>query len=78
MFLKDKQTDELVKITDVEHLFSPSEESITGCIQGGQNEQPPQSFNKRDLMFPSGEALPQCWVDANYRMKMPPQPQPKA
>ncbi|MGF1535821.1 MAG: acetyltransferase [Elainellaceae cyanobacterium] len=76
MFLKRKGEDDLVKISDVEALFNPATAQVTGQIQAGQNEQPSASFQKSDLMFPSGEALPQCWIDANYRMDMPAEPQP--
>ena len=73
MLLKEKQSGELVKVLDLEHLFSPSSDQIEGCIQAGQNEQPPSSFAKEDLIFPSGEELPQCWLDAEYRMKVKPE-----
>ena len=75
MFLKRKDADDLVKISDVEALFNPAESQINGQVQAGQNEQPPTSFQKGDLIFPSGESLPQCWTDANYRMNMPAEPQ---
>ena len=75
MFLKRKAEDDLVKISDTEALFDPSTDSVTGQIQAGQGEQPAESFSKDALIFPSGEALPQCWVDADYRAKMPAEPQ---
>lgn len=76
MFLKDKQSGSLVKITDVDQLFLPTTATISGQIQAGQNEQPTRSFSKQELTFPSGEQLPRCWVDPNYRADMPPQPLP--
>jgi hypothetical protein len=33
----------------------------------GQEEQDPETFMKQNLVFPSGENLPLCWLDANYR-----------
>ncbi len=75
MFLKQKDEDDLIKISEVDVLFDPTESHVKGQIQAGQNEQPPESFQKTGLIFPSGEALPQCWVDANYRANMPAEPQ---
>lgn len=67
MFLKDKTTGSLVEILDIEALFDPNKNSISGQGQMGQDEQNPASFNKEDLKFPSGEELPLCWKDANYQ-----------
>jgi hypothetical protein len=67
MFLQDKETGTLVEILDPEALFSPVESKINGRIQSGQEEQDPTSFSKDNLTFPSGESLPRCWIDADYR-----------
>jgi hypothetical protein len=66
MFLHDKSSDTLVKITDLETLFNPLRNEIGGTIQEGQEEQDPTPFAKQDLAFPSGEDLPRCWLDPNY------------
>jgi hypothetical protein len=29
--------------------------------------QDPAEFPKAELCFPSGENLPRCWIDPNYR-----------
>jgi hypothetical protein len=70
MLLKNNQasTETLVEVTDVEALINPQEESILGRIQNGEEEQEPEKFPKSDLVFPSGEALPKCWFDANYKL----------
>lgn len=73
MFLKSKESGDLFKITDVEDLFDPTSDRVQGKIQGGQNEQSSESLQKKDLIFPSGEDLPQCWTDSEYRMKSSPQ-----
>jgi hypothetical protein len=70
MFLQDTKSDSLIKISDPEALFNPTESMVKGCRQTGEEEQPPTQFPKNQLMFPSGEALPQCWVDANYRQAL--------
>lgn len=66
MLLKSKKEDGLVEISEVTDLIDPFKESVKGQIQAGQNEQPPEPFAKKDLIFPSGESLPQCWTDSNY------------
>jgi hypothetical protein len=67
MFLQDKQTGDVVEILDPEALFSPTEQTIAVRVQSGQEEQEPSSYPKDGLVFPSGENLPRCWVDADYR-----------
>jgi hypothetical protein len=67
MLLKDKETDNLIEILDVEALFNPTTQSVPGQIQAGQEEQNPASFEKQSLKFPSGENLPRCWIDADYQ-----------
>jgi hypothetical protein len=51
----------------LEQLISPQEEQVMGQEQAGQEEQEPESFMKKDLVFPSGETLPRCWLDSNYK-----------
>lgn len=67
MFLKDKQTDHLVEILDLRALFDPLQPVVMGRIHAGEEMQDPTSFDKSDLIFPSGECLPRYWVDAHYR-----------
>ncbi|MEW6492114.1 MAG: acetyltransferase [Cyanobacteriota bacterium] len=67
MFLQDKDTGSLVEVLDIEALFDPNKNSISGQDQMGQEEQNPASFNKESLKFPSGEDLPRCWMDVNYK-----------
>jgi hypothetical protein len=67
MLLQDKQTGALVEILDVDELINPNHSEINGQSQSGQEEQQPEPFAKENLVFPSGEQLPRCWMDANYR-----------
>ena len=69
MLLKTKKDDVLVEIAEVTELINPSKEEVMAQIQEGQEEQPSESFKKSDLVFPSGENLPQCWLDSNYQSK---------
>ncbi|MCY7367749.1 MAG: acetyltransferase [Chamaesiphon sp.] len=67
MFLQNKSSDTLIKITDLETLFNPLKNEIEGRIQEGEEEQDIEPFSKQDLTFASGENLPLCWLDPNYR-----------
>jgi hypothetical protein len=67
MFLQDKETGNLVKIMDVAVLFDPNESEIVVRSQSGEEEQDPEPVTKTGLIFPSGESLPLCWLDSNYR-----------
>lgn len=66
MLLKEKESGTLVEILDIEALLSPMKNEVPGQIQAGQEEQQPDSFAKETLIFPSGETLPRCWIDADY------------
>ena len=67
MLLHDKQKDALVEVLDLIALIDPNQSEISGQVQSGQEEQDPEPSSKADLIFPSGESLPRCWVDADYR-----------
>ncbi|GBE95403.1 acetyltransferase [Nostoc cycadae] len=67
MLLQIKDTSDLVKITDIQELIDPNVNIVHGKDQTGQEEQDNDSFSKENLVFPSGESLPRCWLDANYR-----------
>lgn len=67
MFLKDKNSGDMVDISDMSELTNLFHPTVLGRFQCGEEVQEPQEFNKHDLMFLSGEELPQCWHDPNYR-----------
>ncbi|MBW4505840.1 MAG: acetyltransferase [Scytonematopsis contorta HA4267-MV1] len=67
MFLQDKRTGNLVEILDIKELLNPTQSNINGQFQAGEEEQDPEQFAKEGLLFPSGEELPRCWMDANYQ-----------
>jgi hypothetical protein len=67
MFLKQKSTQGLVEIITLRDLWDPCITEVTGRLHAGQEMQDPETFSKADLMFPSNEALPACWLDADYR-----------
>lgn len=72
MLLQNKQTGTLVEVLDVANLVNPAESKIQGQVQSGQEEQSPEDMDKQELVFPSGESLPQCWVDPDYQKNSPP------
>jgi hypothetical protein len=67
MLLKDKESGTLVEIADVQALINPSKDKVPAQDQAGQEEQDVMSYTKEQLIFPSGEELPRCWKDANYK-----------
>lgn len=67
MLLQEKETGNLIEVLDIQQLIDPSEEAVPAKDQAGQEEQDAEKFAKTSLVFPSGEALPRCWIDANYR-----------
>lgn len=67
MLLQLKNTQDLVKILDIQELIDPNIDLVHAQDQEGQEEQEPDTFKKENLIFPSGESLPRCWWDANYR-----------
>lgn len=69
MFVAEKATGHLIEVLDSSALFDPHLDSIHGSLHYGEEAQDPESFQKSELVFPSGEPLPKCWTDPNYRRK---------
>lgn len=67
MFLMQKATHNLVEVLSIQELFDPFIPEVTAQIHAGEELQDPETFPKADLIFPSGETLPTCWTDPNYR-----------
>ena len=67
MFLKDKTNGELVEILNLKELFDPFQGEIVGRYQQGEEVQDPEKLKKAELLFPSGEVLPKCWIDPHYK-----------
>ncbi|MCB1734625.1 MAG: acetyltransferase [Gammaproteobacteria bacterium] len=67
MFLKHRANGDLIEVIDTALLFDPFKANISGRMHAGEEMQDVARFAKADLLFPSGEALPRCWVDGNYR-----------
>ena len=67
MYLKDKQTGDLVEVLTLDDLFDPFKATVSGRFHAGEELQEPRDFAKADLIFPSGEGLPRCWTDPHYK-----------
>jgi hypothetical protein len=67
MYLKHQKTGDLVEVLDLGDLFDPFHAEIKGRYHSGEELQDEIRFSKSDLIFPSGEGLPQCWTDGKYR-----------
>jgi len=66
MFLKTRNDGSLMEVLDLQHLFDPFAPAVQGRLHAGEELQDAELFAKSELLFPSGEALPRCWVDAGY------------
>ena len=67
MFLRETKSKHLVEVMNLGDLFDPTKPGFTGRYNWGEDVPPPEQFAKSDVVFPSGEALPRCWVDVHYR-----------
>lgn len=67
MLFKDTATNHLVEVADIVTLANPYELTVVGRYLWGEEMQDPEVFDKTDLAFLSGEALPRCWHDCRYR-----------
>lgn len=69
MYLMHKPSGDLVEILTVDGLFDPFQKEVNGRMHAGEEMQDAATFAKSDLVFPSGEYLPRCWMDPNYKTK---------
>ena len=67
MLLEHRPSGNLVEVLTMAELYNPCQSHITGQLQAGEEMQDPEIFHKSELIFPSGEPLPRCWMDARYR-----------
>jgi hypothetical protein len=67
MYLKQKSSGDLVEVFDTGVLFDPMQREVRGRFHAGEELQDPAIFLKTELVFPSDENLPRCWVDPHYR-----------
>jgi hypothetical protein len=62
-----KNSEKLVEVLSLTDLFNPNHSEIIGRFHAGEEMQDAEKFAKVQMVFPSGEALPQCWLDSGYR-----------
>ncbi|MCV6591050.1 MAG: acetyltransferase [Marinobacterium sp.] len=67
MYLKESGSEHLVEILALPQLFDPYHATVQGCSHYGEERQNPEPFEKQQLLFPSGEPLPACWLNPHYR-----------
>lgn len=67
MYLKHRQSGNLVEIMESAELVDPCQDDVPGRFHAGEEMQECEQFAKHDLIFPSGEALPRCWLDPHYK-----------
>ena len=67
MYLKHEANGKLVEVLSLTDLFNPNHAALVGRFHAGEELQDPEKFAKADLIFPSGEKLPRCWIDVHYR-----------
>jgi len=70
MYLRHTHSGDLVEVAELSALFDPCLADIPGRIHAGEELQDVSTFAKTELVFPSGEALPRCWLDSAYRAKL--------
>ncbi len=67
MFLKERNNGHMIEVLSLKDLFNLYQQHIIGRDQVGEEAQEPESYKKSELLFLSGEELPRCWVDPDYR-----------
>ena len=67
MFMKDRRSGDLVEILTLDALVDPCQLSVRGRYHAGEEMQDAAIFEKAGLVFPSGEPLPRCCTDPDYR-----------
>jgi len=67
MLMKQVASGHLVEVLNLTELTNPFETRAQVQFQWGEELPEPEYLLKAELCFPSGEALPRCWVDSHYR-----------
>lgn len=70
MFLQHIPTHSLIEVLSLQALWDPFKLDVLGQSHSGEEMQDEETYSKVELTFPSGEPLPQCWLNPRYRDKM--------
>jgi len=69
VYLKHKPSGDFVEILDIGALIAPCKPVLKGRYHAGEEMQEPVEFDKTELIFPSNEDLPLCWLNPHYQEK---------
>lgn len=67
MFLKNRFNGDIIDVISLDKLTDLYQSTVIGRYQAGEELQDPEVVNKTDLIFLSGEELPNCWTNPHYR-----------
>jgi hypothetical protein len=67
MFLQHVPTQSLIEVLNLEALWNPFVSEVLGQSHSGEEMQEVENYSKAELTFPSGEPLPQSWINPHYR-----------
>jgi hypothetical protein len=67
MILKHNATGKLMQVLDLKDLMNPLHDQVELRLHYGEEAQDPETVDKQNLVFPSGEVLPRAWTDPHYR-----------
>jgi hypothetical protein len=67
MYLKHIPTGDLIEVLKLSDVVDPFLATVRGKSQAGEDTLNIGDFEKHELVFPSGEPLPLCWRDNQYR-----------
>lgn len=68
MFLKNVSNGDLAEVMNTSELIDPNASAVTVRFHAGEEAGDPMGVDKSGMVFPSGEALPKCWLDPHYRV----------
>lgn len=68
MFVKNAGNGDLARVIELKELTDPHSATVTVRYSAGEEEGDPVAVAKSELVFPSGEPLPKCWLDPHYRV----------
>lgn len=72
LLIRRNEDSSLVEILDLKQLCDPFSASVLGRVHAGEELQDSQLHAKAELVFPSGEPLPRCWLEADYQQRLEP------
>ncbi|WP_038247986.1 hypothetical protein [Ghiorsea bivora] len=68
MYVRNLKSGDLAQIDKLAELTDPTAKSVTLHYFSGEEVGEPELVEKNELVFPSGEKLPKCWLDPHYRI----------